>query len=41
MYCLNVLVIRFSVTLGARDFFSAVSDFCQVFIVTRVKSLWS
>ena len=28
-------------TLGARDFSSAVSGFCQVFIVTRAKSLWS
>ena len=28
-------------TLGARDFSSAVSCFCQVFIVTRAKSLWS
>ena len=26
-------------TLGARDFSSAVSGFCQVFIVTGVKSL--
>ena len=26
-------------TLGARDFSSAVSGFCQVFIVTRAKSL--
>ena len=25
-------------TLGARDFSSAVSGFCQVFIVTRTKS---
>ena len=25
-------------TLGARDFSSAVSGFCQVFIVTRAKS---
>ena len=28
-------------TLGARDVSSAVSGFCQVFIVTRAKSLWS
>ena len=28
-------------TLGARDFSSTVSGFGQVFIVTRVKSLWS
>ena len=28
-------------TLGARDFSSAVSGFCQVFLVTRAKSLWS
>ena len=28
-------------TLGARDFSSTVSGFCQVFIVTRAKSLWS
>ena len=28
-------------TLGARDFSSAVSGFCQVYIVTRAKSLWS
>ena len=28
-------------TLGARDFSSAVSGFCQVFVVTRAKSLWS
>ena len=28
-------------TLGARDFSSAVSGLCQVFIVTRAKSLWS
>ena len=27
-----------SITLGARDFSSAVSVFCQVFIVTRAKS---
>ena len=27
-----------SITLGARDFSSAVSGFCQVFIVTRAKS---
>ena len=27
-----------STTLGARDFSSAVSGFCQVFIVTRAKS---
>ena len=26
------------ITLGARDFSSAVSGFCQVFIVTRAKS---
>ena len=26
------------VTLGARDFSSAVSGFCQVFILTRAKS---
>ena len=26
-------------TLGARDFSSAVSGFCQVFIVTRAKPL--
>ena len=29
--------IRIRVTLGARDFSSAVSGFCQVFIVTRPK----
>ena len=28
-------------TLGARDFSSAVSGFCQIFIVTSAKSLWS
>ena len=28
-------------TLGARDFSGAVSGFCQVFIMTRAKSLWS
>ena len=28
-------------TLGARDFSSAVSGFCQVFIVTRAKSFFS
>ena len=28
-------------TLGARDFSSAVSGLCQVFIVTRANSLWS
>ena len=28
-------------TLGARDFSSVVSGFCQVFIVTHAKSLWS
>ena len=28
-------------TLGARDFCSAVSGFCQVFIVTRAKSGFS
>ena len=28
-------------TLGARDFSSAVSGFCQVFIVTRAKSFCS
>ena len=27
-----------SITLGARDFASAVSGFCQVFIVIRAKS---
>ena len=34
-------MIPFRFTLGARDFSSAVSGFCQVFIVTRAKSLWS
>ena len=28
-------------TLGSRDFSSAVSGFCQVFIVTRAKSFFS
>ena len=28
-------------TLGARDFSSAVSGFCKVFIVTHAKSLWT
>ena len=28
-------------TLGARDFSSAVSGFCQVFIVTRAKRFFS
>ena len=28
-------------TLGARDFSSAVSAFCQVFVVTRAKSFFS
>ena len=28
---------RWKLTLGARDFSSAVSGFCQVFIVTRAK----
>ena len=27
-------------TLGARDFSSAVSGFCQVFVVTRAKSVF-
>ena len=31
-------IISFALTLGARDFFSAVSGFCQVFIRTRAKS---
>ena len=29
------LIIHFTYTMGARDFSSAVSGFCQVFIVTR------
>ena len=31
--------VRVSFTLGARDFSSAVSGFCQVFIVTRAKNI--
>ena len=33
--------VRVSFTLGARDFSSAVSGFCQVFIVTRAKRFFS
>ena len=34
------MYIRFDSTLGARDFSSAVSGFCQVFIVTRLRRSW-